>query len=240
MSSDPPFTHWTGSMPQLNLNEPASTSRQNSTDQLDDAESLLLEGFGGDSSEDIENILGDEMISHFEECLREGEMGAPVLETNTGSNSLNVPTTSAFNSVPTLQNPPVSLRLNRLCAKTSFSEPNSKIASYLARIPFRHASFFRNDQKLLTLDFSYNPELNVGLHLRKFDYFQLCRFKFYKTQTYSLVLFSQQPSKIDYKDQISGILVEVSTNTRLKKFFVHGHRLGLSWKKSMTTFFYGT
>lgn len=182
---------WSNQMPNLNSNRSISPSRmqQNSVDQIDDTDSLLLPDANFDPDE-IENLFGDdEMMSQFEDCFRnEGIDGnlAPILEPNIGENSLDgiAPTTSALlqsNNNPSasshsllakkLSRPELqSLRLN---AKSSFDESNSKIANFMAKIPFRCNT--KCTQKPLELDFNYSPELNVNFHLRKFDYLQLSK-----------------------------------------------------------------
>jgi hypothetical protein len=183
---------WPNQMPNLNAARAMSPSRmhQNSTDQLDETESLLLSE-ANFNPEDIENLFDDEMMSNFEDCLREEGLGsnfAPTLEANLGDNSLDsiVPTTSAFLSTNLVSASSHSLLAKKLSrpelqlqhpsAKISFDESNSKVANFMARIPFRSTTKFPT--RSYDLDFNYSAEINVGLHLRKFDYFQLSKWSF--------------------------------------------------------------
>jgi hypothetical protein len=126
------------------------------------------------------------MLGPFEDCLREQELDsslAPILEANNiGNAAVNgmMPTTSSFNSMPnpTLQSQPNLLapKLSRTGTRPSFDETNSKLANFMAKIPFRSASLSKQEQRPAELeDYSYNSELDMNFHLRKFDYFQLCK-----------------------------------------------------------------
>jgi hypothetical protein len=184
-----PDAMWSNQMPQLSSSQSGTPGRihQTPSDQLDDAESLLLSGMDGSNFEDIENLLGDDMLGTFEDCLRDQELDsslAPILEANLGNAAVNgvLPTTSNFNGLQNiiLQNPPGGLlapKLSRTGTRPSFDETNSKIANFMAKIPFRAASCSKHEQRQAELDYSYNSEMDMNFHLRKFDYLQLCKCK---------------------------------------------------------------
>lgn len=204
LQPDAATLNWPNQMPQLSSNSSETPGRVQRTpsDQLDDTESLLLSGLHGDNFEDIENLLGDDMLGPFEDCLREQELDsslAPILEANIGNAAVNgvLPTTSNFNGMLSgmLQNPPGTLlapKLSRTGTRPSFDETNTKIANFMAKIPFRSASFTKHEQRPGELDFSYNSEMDMNFHLRKFDYFQLRKWGFFGLFNVFCVLVNKQ------------------------------------------------
>jgi hypothetical protein len=188
LSQETSQMNWTPQMPSINSNQSISPSliNQNSTDPIDDSDLLLLNDANFDT-DDMQDLFGDEMISQFDECLQQDFDSnlVPILESNLLDNSMDgtVPTTSTFISANTIPTSSVLARKlsrseshsNRLQAKT-LDESDLKVASFMARIPFRSTNKIESGS--FELDFGYSAEIDVGLHLRKFDYLQLCELIF--------------------------------------------------------------
>lgn len=172
--------NWTPQMPSINSNQSMSPAQinQNSTDQIDESDLLLLTDPNFDT-ENMQDLFGEEMISHFDECLQQDFDSniVPMLETNILDNSMDgiAPTTSTFlsaNTIPTSSHTTLAKKLSESHSnRIQFDESSSKVSNFIARIPFRSAN--KIESRSADLDFGYSAEFDVGLHLRKFDYLQL-------------------------------------------------------------------
>jgi hypothetical protein len=170
--------NWSNQQTPQNLTR--TPSLLSTTDLLDNSEMDLLNMMGDD---EIARMLDDDgMLSQLDSLLDQEaqfsthDTGAlPILDANIMDAN---PSSSTFMD-PNFNVQPDIVTTEYPAERTPFKELNTKISNVMSRIPFDR-SYYKGSNTLANLNFAYNPEIDVGLQLRKFDYFQLCECYFYE------------------------------------------------------------